>query len=154
MNNLFDFNNVLGKIVFLVLILIATHFHLLAGILVLLFIISMTQSTIEGMENNEDSSTVDNTDNNNPDSSKESPISLFRTNNCKNGFLMKDDKHVTPDTLKQSFPNLKFSGDHCNPCDTSCDFEIISSEEQISVEENLRAQDSNSLPVDKDQVTK
>ena len=95
MNNLFDFNNVLGKIVFLVLILIANHFHILAGLLVLLFIISMTQSTVEGMENKEDSDTVDNTDNNNLDSSKESPISLFRTNNCKNGFLMKDDKHVT-----------------------------------------------------------
>ena len=54
MNNLFDFNNVLGKIVFLILILIATHFHLLAGILVLLFIISMNQSTVEGMENNEE----------------------------------------------------------------------------------------------------
>jgi len=153
MNNLFDFNNVLGKIVFLILILIATHFHLLAGILVLLFIISMNQSTVEGMENNEDSSNVDNTDNNNLDSSKESPISLFRTNNCKNGFLMKDDKSVTPDTLKQSFPNIKFSGADCNPCDASCDFEIISSEEQITVEENLRAQDSNSLPVDKEQVT-
>jgi len=154
MNNLFDFNNVLGKIVFLVLILIANHFHILAGLLVLLFIISMTQSTVEGMENKEDSDTVDNTDNNNLDSSKESPISLFRTNNCKNGFLMKDDKHVTPDTLKQSFPNIKFSGDECNPCDTACDFEIISSAEQITVEENLRAQDSNSLPVDKEQVTK
>ena len=23
---------------------------------------------------------------------------------------MKDNKHVTPDTLKQSFPNIKFSG--------------------------------------------
>ena len=81
MNNLFDFNNVLGKIVFLILILIATHFHLLAGILVLLFIISMNQSTVEGMENNEnnkDSGNVDNTGNNNLDSSKESPISLFR----------------------------------------------------------------------------
>ena len=154
MNNLFDLNNVLGKIVFLILILIATHFHLLAGILVLLFIISMNQSTVEGMENNEDSNNVDNSGDNNFDSSKESPISLFRKNNCKSGFLMKDDKYVTPDTLKQSFPNIKFSGDDCNPCDTSCDFEIISSAEQITVEENLRAQDSNSLPVDKEQVTK
>ena len=151
MYNLFDFNNVLGKIVFLILILIATHFHLLAGIMVLLFIISMNQSTVEGMENNE---VADNSGNNNLDSSKESPISLFRKNNCKSGFLMKDDKYVTPDTLKQSFPNIKFSGDDCNPCDKECDFEIISSAEQITVEENLRAQDSNSLPVDKEHVTK
>ena len=31
---------------------------------------------------------------------------------------------------------------------------LFSSAEQITVEENLRAQDSNSLPVDKEQVTK
>jgi len=40
----------LGKIVFIVFIVIAAHFHVLAGILALLLVISMNQYVIEGME--------------------------------------------------------------------------------------------------------
>jgi hypothetical protein len=51
--DLFDFNHVLGKLIAIVLIIIAAHFHILAGVLVLLFIISMNHYVIEGMENNQ-----------------------------------------------------------------------------------------------------
>jgi hypothetical protein len=145
MNRLFNFNHVLGKIVFIVFIVIAAHFHVLAGILAVLLVISMNQYVIEGMENNDDSS---------KESKEESSVSMFKKTNCKNGILMKDGKEITSDLIKTSFPDIKFSGDTCNPCDEECQFEIVSSVEQLTNEENLRPQDSNSQPVDREQVTK
>jgi len=145
MNRLFNFNHVLGKIVFIVFIVIAAHFHVLAGILAVLLVISMNQYVIEGMENNDDSS---------KESKEESSVSMFKKTNCKNGILMKDGKEITSDLIKTSFPDIKFSGDTCNPCDEECQFEIVSSVEQLTNEENLRPQDSNTQPVDREQVTK
>jgi len=145
MNRLFNFNHILGKIVFIVFIIIAAHFHILAGILAVLLVISMNQYVIEGMENNDDSS---------KESKEESSVSMFKKTNCKNGILMKDGKEITSDLIKSSFPDIKFSGDTCNPCDEECQFEIVSSVEQLTNEENLRPQDSNTQPVDREQVTK
>jgi len=145
MNRLFNFNHVLGKIVFIVFIVIAAHFHVLAGILALLLVISMNQYVIEGMENNDDSS---------KESKEESSVSMFKKTNCKNGLLMKDGKEITSDLIKTSFPDIKFSGDTCNPCDEGCEFEIVSSVEQLTNEENLRPQDSNTQPVDRELVIK
>ena len=145
MNRLFNFNHVLGKIVFIVFIVIAAHFHVLAGILAVLLVISMNQYVIEGIENNDDSS---------KESKEESSVSMFKKTNCKNGILMKDGKEITSDLIKTSFPDIKFSGDTCNPCDEECQFEIVSSVEQLTNEENLRPQDSNTQPVDREQVTK
>lgn len=145
MNRLFNFNHILGKIVFIVFIVVAAHFHVLAGILAVLLVISMNQYVIEGMENNDDSS---------KESKEESPHSMFKKNNCNNGILMKDGKEITSDLIKTSFPDIKFSGDTCNPCDEDCQFEIVSSAEQLTNEENLRPQDSNTQPIDREQVTK
>jgi len=145
MTRLFNFNNVLGQFVFVIFIIIAAHFHILAGVLAVLLVISMNQYVIEGMENNDDSS---------KEYKEESPISMFKTNNCKNGILMKDGKEITSDLIKTSFPDIKFSGDTCNPCDEECQFEIVSSVEQLTNEENLRPQDSNTQPVDRELVIK
>jgi hypothetical protein len=145
MTRLFNFNNVLGQFVFVIFIIIAAHFHILAGVLAVLLVISMNQYVIEGMENNDDSS---------KEYKEESPISMFKTNNCKDGILMKDGKEITSDLIKTSFPDIKFSGDTCNPCDQECQFEIVSSVEQLTNEENLRPQDSNAHPIDREQVTK
>lgn len=159
--NLFDFKSVLGKIMFIVLIIIATHYHVLAGILAVLLVISMSQYVIEGMGNNTDSSkeSTDSTDSTTPvkeskESTEESPMSLFKKNNCKNGILMKDGKEITADSLKENFPNVKFDGDSCNPCGDDCKFQIVSSAERITNEENLRPQESNAQPVDRELVTK
>lgn len=161
--NLFDFKSVLGKIMFIALIIIATHYHVLAGILVVLLVISMSQYVIEGMENKADSSkeSADSTDSTDSKDSKEakesteeSPMSLFKKNNCKNGILMKDGKEITADSLKENFPNVKFDGDSCNPCGDDCKFQIVSSAERITNEENLRPQESNAQPVDRELVTK
>ena len=164
--NLFDFKSVLGKIMFIALIIIATHYHVLAGILVVLLVISMSQYVIEGMGNNTDSSkesadSKDSTDSKDSidskeskESTEESPMSLFKKNNCKNGILMKDGKEITADSLKENFPNVKFDGDSCNPCGDDCKFQIVSSAERVTNEENLRPQESNAQPVDRELVTK
>jgi hypothetical protein len=164
--NLFDFKSVLGKIMFIALIIIATHYHVLAGILAVLLVISMSQYVIEGMGNNTDSSkeSADSTDSKESTDSKdskeakesteESPMSLFKKNNCKNGILMKDGKEITADSLKENFPNVKFDGDSCNPCGDDCKFQIVSSAERVTNEENLRPQESNAQPVDRELVTK
>ena len=168
--NMFDFKSVLGKIMFIALIIIATHYHVLAGILVVLLVISMSQYVIEGMGNNTDSSkesadSTDSTDSTTPakdakpakeskESTEESPMSLFKKNNCKNGILMKDGKEITADSLKENFPNVKFDGDSCNPCGDDCKFQIVSSAERVTNEENLRPQESNAQPVDRELVTK
>jgi hypothetical protein len=164
--NLFDFKSVLGKIMFIALIIIATHYHVLAGILAVLLVISMSQYVIEGMGNNTDSSkeSADSTDSKESTDSKdskeakesteESPMSLFKKNNCKNGILMKDGKEITADSLKENFPNVKFDGDSCNPCGDECKFQSVSSAERVTNEENLRPQESNAQPVDRELVTK
>ena len=164
--NLFDFKSVLGKIMFIALIIIATHYHVLAGIMVVLLVISMSQYVIEGMGNNTDSSkestdskdSKDSTDSKEAkpakESTEESPMSLFKKNNCKNGILMKDGKEITADSLKENFPNVKFDGDSCNPCGDECKFQIVSSAERVTNEENLRPQESNAQPVDRELVTK
>lgn len=147
MANLFDINHVLGKIITLILVIVAANFHILAGVLVLLFIISMNHYVVEGMENNDSSKESQNSSS--EKTQEESPISLFKTDNCKNGVLMKDGKEVTSDLIKESFPNISFSGDVCNPCDDDCTFEIVSSSEQMTNEENLRPHDSNEHPIDR-----
>jgi len=161
--NMFDFKSVLGKIMFIALIIIATHYHVLAGMLVVLLVISMSQYVIEGMGNNTDSSkesadSKDSTDSKpakeSKESTEESPISLFKKNNCKNGILMKDGKEITASLLKENFPNVKFDGESCNPCGEDCKFQIVSSAERVTNEENLRPQESNAQPVDREQVTK
>jgi Na+-transporting methylmalonyl-CoA/oxaloacetate decarboxylase gamma subunit len=164
--NMFDFKSVLGKIMFIALIIIATHYHVLAGILVVLLVISMSQYVIEGMGNNTDSSkesadskdSTDSTDSKEAtpakESTQESPMSLFKKNNCKNGILMKDGKEITPSSIKENFPNVKFDGESCNPCGDDCKFQIVSSAERVTNEENLRPQESNAQPVDRELVTK
>jgi hypothetical protein len=158
MANLFDINHVLGKIITLVLVIVAANFHILAGVLVLLFIISMNHYVVEGMGNNDsskesqNSSSEESQEKTQEESQEESPISLFKTDNCKNGVLMKDGKEVTSDLIKESFPNISFSGDVCNPCDDDCTFEIVSSSEQMTNEENLRPHDSNEHPIDREKA--
>ena len=156
---LFNLNNLLGKLPILVIIIIASHYHILAGVLVLLLFITLTNNVIEGMENNEtDPETEsDPESNSDPESdsqsdlnpSKDSSKEMFKQKFCVDGKLMKDDKEVTPQQIKDAFPDINFSGESCNPCDDKCEFEIISSKEKITVEENLRAVDSNTEPVDR-----
>ena len=152
---LFNLNNLLGKLPILVIIIIASHYHILAGVLVLLLFITLTNTLTEGMENNETDPETDSDPESNSDSqsdlkpSKDSSKEMFKQKFCVDGKLMKDDKEVTPQQIKDAFPDINFSSESCNPCDDKCEFEIISSKEKITVEENLRAVDSNTEPVDR-----
>ena len=154
---LFSLNNLLGKLPILVIIIIASHYHVLAGVLALLLFIALTNTITEGMENNETDTKTDTESVSESESesesdlkpSKDSAKEMFKQKYCTDGKLMKDDKEVTPQEIKDAFPDINFSGESCNPCDDECDFEIISSKEKITVEENLRAVDSNTEPVDR-----
>ena len=147
MNNFFNSDNLLAKLIFLVLAIIAVHYHIIAGVIVVLIFISFTQNVIEGME--------DMNSHEEDDSSKLSNnVQTFKETNCVNGSLMKDGNNITPQEVINNFPNLKFSGDTCNPCDEDCKFEIISTKEQLSNEENLRSIDSNQINVKRDDAIK
>ena len=105
MYNLFKLHSVLGKIVFLALIMIASHYHMLFGVLAVLLYMLLTQYTIEGMKNmeinedNEDSKdSKDNKDSKDEedgkDNSAKDAIAKFKIDNCKDGKLMKDNKEI------------------------------------------------------------
>jgi len=157
-----EFNNVLGRLLFVIVILIATHFHILAGVITLMLIISYNHNVIEGMENKEDltdkpsdedkESELGVTDLNGDNT--EDNITTFKKDNCKDGLLMKDGKEVTTDSITTSFSDLKFLDETCNPCEDDCKFEIVSSSERLTAEENMTPVDSTTIPVDRENITK
>ena len=126
------YNNVLGKLVLIAAVVLLTHHSTAAGLLGVLFVIAIAQTVHEGMANNkkEDSH----------DDSKDAKAEFVK-NNCKDGKLMKDGKEVKD--IKTVFPNITFTGDDCNPCDEDCGFDITTSDERITAEENVRPKNSN-----------
>ena len=85
--------------------------------------------------------------------SKDSVINQFKTKHCVGGKLMNDGKEVTSQQIKDAFPNIKFSSDSCNPCDEDCNFEIISSSERLTTEENLKPVDTTNISVNRSAAT-
>ena len=151
MFNSFTMNSVLGKLTLLVLVVLAAHYHLLAAIFIVFLFIAFSENVIEGMENQDETDETDKSDDSDEDSAKVSRHSLngdFRKKNCLNGKLMKDGKDISLDDIATTFPDIKFATNACNPCDEDCEFEIVSSEERITVEENLTPKDSNLEIVD------
>ncbi len=113
-------NNVLGRILFIILIIIATTYRTYLGILLLVLLISLDQIeqvNVEGMENIQD----------------------FRTKNCKGNVLYKDSNHpdVSISDVSKMFPNINFTNTPCNPCNPNCEFTISTSREQLSTQESL-----------------
>ena len=148
--DIINIDTVLAKIDIIILIIIAVYYHLLLGVAVVLIFISIDEDIFEGMESMD--SSKESSSQESP--SQESPQDKFRKSNCQGQTLVKDDKTVTPDLIKDSFPNIKFDGDECNPCDVDCKFEIIDSNERLANESKLRGEDSNNIPVDRESVTK
>lgn len=148
--DIINIDTVLGKIAIIILIIIAVYYHLLLGVAVVLIFISIDEDIFEGMESMDSSKESPSQES----PSQESPQDKFRKSNCQGQTLVKDDKTVTPDLIKDSFPNIKFDGDECNPCDVDCKFEIIESNERLANESKLRGEDSNNIPVDRESVTK
>lgn len=180
MNNKLNIKSVLGKLMTVIVVIIATQYNVTAGVIALLVMIVFNHTVVEGMENKEDNSAKQveeskhsdsvngdsangdsaNGDSVNGDSADDDKsdgvddISKFRNDYCIDGKLTLDGKVVTMGTLKDSFPDLKFTGDACDPCDKDCQFEIISSSERLTAEENMRATDSNTQPVDHKEAIK
>jgi hypothetical protein len=156
---MFNLKSVLGKVFVLAIVIFAAKHSLLAGIVALLLLIAL-DPVIEGMENKEDDSSKESDSSDESDKSDDKTLSdkdkaamaSFRKENCVDGKLMKDNTVVTPLSFQSNFPNVKFTSKPCHPCDETCDFEIVSSEEKLTVEENLRSIDSNSSPVDREKA--
>lgn len=171
MNNKLNIKSVLGKLMTIIVVIVATQYNVIAGVVALLVMIVFNNSIVEGMENKEETSdktsekvngTV--TEGSKDDDSQDKvtkgssddidDISKFRNDYCIDGKLTLDGKHVTMGTIKEDFPDLKYKGDACDPCDKDCQFEIISSNERLTIEENMRATDSNTEPVDHKEAIK
>ena len=164
---MFKINNVLGKVLIISIIMVAAHFHILSGVIAVLLFIILTSDVIEGMENNDenveddmdvtdmgdtdmDATDMDDTDMDNSESSKDIR-SIFKNKYCNGNKLMTNDNEITVQQLKE-LSNIKYISGVCNPCDDDCDFEIISSNEKLTVEENLRSTDSNSYTIDREKT--
>jgi hypothetical protein len=160
MNNKLNIKSVLGKLMTIVVVIVATQYNVTAGVIALLVMIVFNHSIVEGMENKEDDTGKPLEDSKDTDIAVDAKsdgvddISKFRNDYCIDGKLTLDGKAVTMGTLKESFPDLKFTGDACDPCDADCQFEIISSNERLTAEENMRATDSNTEPVDHKEAIK
>lgn len=171
MNNKLNIKSVLGKLMTIIVVIVATQYNVIAGVIALLVMIIFNHSIVEGMKNKEDPNDkkseddtskvaeISNDDGSADDVAKDKSdgvddISKFRNDYCIDGKLTLDGKHVTMGTIKEDFPDLKYKGDACDPCDTDCQFEIISSNERLTVEENMRATDSNTEPVDHKEAIK
>jgi len=115
-------HTMMGKIVFLATTIGAGFYSLYAGVLVALIYMILRKDfmLIEGMENNDTTKTTD-----------------FVNEYCKDGKL----------DVSKNPPTLKYKNKKCNPCDESCDFEVTTSQEQMTVDEALRPKESNSIPV-------
>ena len=68
--------------------------------------------------------------------------STFIQENCKNGVLVHKSLPVKQEMAQHIFPELSFPRGTCNPCDKTCEIDII--EEKMNNEEQLIApKDSN-----------
>ena len=149
--NYLNFNSLLAKIVFLLVAIWVSQYNILFSVLVFLIYLYLDQSSIESMTN---TSSIENELLSETSKVSTDQNANFIKNNCKNGNLMSSNNIVTPSEVSKSFPNIKFTNDECNPCDTDCNFEIITTEERVTTEENLKSMDSNSLPVNRDDAIK
>ena len=82
----------------------------------------------------------------------------FLKKHCKENKLVDTDGNlVSLEDIGKKYPNLSFTGDPCDPCDSECKFDISDLEgdkvsenfsftknDRLKMEEGLRAKDSNS----------
>lgn len=116
-----------GKLIFLAATIASGYHSLYAGLLVaaIYIILRNDYSLIEKMENKEDKK---------------------EDNDSRTDFVKKHCKDGALDS-SADVSLIKYKNKKCNPCDDSCDFEITSAKEQLTVDEALRPKESNSIPV-------
>lgn len=161
-------NSIIGKLIFIILLIIISYHSIFAGIAFAFLIIIYSEQLKEGFENNgetkketnmeekpntdEKESDTENEDNthekkSNIKNDNDNSITLFREKHCSardNTKILLDDndKEVSMDNIKKSFPTLSFINEQCDPCEESCEFKITESEERLNVEEQLRPKES------------
>lgn len=128
-------NTIYGRLFFIAVITFATLHKTYLGLLLVLAFVSLNGlNNVEGMTNKE--------------------VDDFRSNNCKKNVLYKGDEKVSISQVAKMFPNVKFSGEKCNPCDSDCKFSISTTTEQLSVEEDLKPKPSKQFRTSKETVNK
>ncbi len=79
---------------------------------------------------------------NTPDESNAKDSAEFKANHCDNGFLRYKGSKVNLEMASLIFPQLRYKGKVCNPCDTSCEYNIDN--KLMTEEEMLKPRESNS----------
>ena len=127
-------NTIYGRIVFALAITGATLYKTYLGLLLVLVLVTLSSvNSVEGMANKD--------------------VDEFRKANCKGDKLYKGKDLVSIAQVAKMFPNVKFEGNPCNPCDTSCNFSMSTTTEQLTVEEDLKPKPSEQFRTSKEHVT-
>ena len=127
-------NTIYGRVIFALAITAATLYKTYLGLLLVLVLVTLTSvNNVEGMANKD--------------------VDEFRKTNCKGNKLYKGKDLVSITEVAKMFPNVKFEGNPCNPCDSSCNFSMSTSTEQLTVEEDLKPKPSEQFRTSKEHVT-
>ena len=128
-------NTAYGRIIFALAITAATLYKTYLGLLLVLVLVTLSSvDSVEGMTNKD--------------------VDDFRKTNCKDNKLYKGKDLVSINQVAKMFPNVKFTETPCNPCNSSCNFSISTTTEQLSVEEDLKPKSSSQFRTSKEQVTR
>lgn len=136
----------LGKVILVGAIIVASMDSPVAGGIVALLVIALARRQ-EGFTTNGDDKHEDGHKHSKVAGKEYNDAQSFRRKHChdKEGRkLLVDEhgRHIKEGDVEKHFPNLRFAGAECDPCDDSCDFRVTSSNERIGTEEQLRGQDS------------
>jgi len=120
-------HSILGKLMACLLIIVYSANDIVYGVFVCALVILYYQTDyVEGFAQTAVSTVKD----------------TFIQQNCKNGVLIHKSMPVKTEMAEHVFPELSFPRGTCNPCDKTCDIDII--EEKMTNEEELIApKDSN-----------
>ena len=158
-SNLVYFSNtILGKILILTSLVLASIHSTFSGFCIALLIVVFSYQTYEGMESGSgmptsssgkgaitDKGTDKGAD---PVDIGSVTINKFKKMYCKDNKLRNEKGDlVEQKDISSVFKTVAFNKGECNPCDESCSFNITDTEERMNTEENLRPADSNSLPI-------
>jgi hypothetical protein len=139
----------LGKLIAVLLIIFYSIYDTIAGLIMCGLIILYYQcSFFEGFET-ELKEAFENklpTNANTNESLTPSLRSQFESQYCDKGKLKYKNNHVKNEIIEHIFPEIKFSGEKCNPCSSDCDYSVIEEKilERFQNEENmLKPKDSN-----------
>jgi hypothetical protein len=120
-------NTVLGKIASLIIIIYYTLLDLWQGLFVCAIVILFYQMLhLNGYDNN--IYLINEMFKNNESSPSPSPPSYkqdFKKEYCENGNLKYKGTLIKKDIISHIFPEINFTNEVCNPCDNTCDFNII-----------------------------